>query len=106
MSDELLRLLEEAKKNPKEDIIITLLGLTEKIMVFISAIDSHITFLSKKVDALELRILQTKSDISITTSPLLPPPPPPPSKTPKYEDNTKLAIINELKEFFKKKEQL
>jgi hypothetical protein len=103
MSEELIRFLKESKKNPDEDKLQILLGLTEKILTMVMAVESKNRRLEERVRKLEHLGKPAPTQPEIRPNQPMPPPPPPPPHIPTPAMQTKSAIMKELKELFKKR---
>lgn len=103
MSEELLEMLKNSKK---EDTLNVVLKLLEKVMSMMFALQSQNNMLEARIKTLELRGQPAPKMVDSTMTPL--PPPPNPPKTPLIENNinTRNAIMGELKALFKTKKEV
>lgn len=111
MTEELLKIFDENRKTPLEDKINRTIDSFENMFSLfldvIDKIDNKLNSLQEQIDSLETRFSTyekkvTKNKIDIAA--------PPPSPTPKvkkeYTENPRKALINELKDFFKKNQNI
>ncbi len=111
MTEELLNIFDQNRKTPLEDKLNRTIDSFENMFNLIvevtDTIDNKLNSLQEQINSLEKRFNKLEQGmIKNKISPIAPPPSPIPKIKNEHPENPRKALINELKDFFKKNQNI